>query len=263
MQQHAAVTIAPAHRQLSGNAAASVFANPEFSSHQQIAFCHHAQTGLKAIIAIHDCTLGPALGGCRMWPYASEAEALRDALRLSRGMTYKNSVAGLDLGGGKAVIIADSRKDKTPALIRAFARAVDGLGGRYITAEDVGISQDDAELMAQETAHVRGTQAAGLGDPSPYTAWGVFAGVKATARAALGADTLAGLHVCVQGLGHVGMALAEFLHEAGAKLTVADIYEPNVEDAVRRFGAQRVAAQDAHAVSCDLFAPCALGAMLT
>ncbi len=240
----------------------SIFQNPSFRDHEQVIYCSDAASGLKAIIAIHSTLLGPSLGGTRMWNYASEAEALSDVLRLSRGMTYKNAVAGLDLGGGKAVIIGNSRTDKSPLLIRAFARYVDRLGGHYITAEDVGISLADVEIMAQETDHVRGTRAAGLGDPSPFTAYGVFCGLKATARAAFGTDDLHGVHVCVQGIGQVGMALARFLFEAGAKLTIADINEAAVAKAVAEFGAQSVAPDEAHRAKCDIFAPCALGGAL-
>ena len=244
------------------SATGSVFGNPEFRNHEQIVHCFDADTGLQAIIAIHNTLLGPALGGTRMWAYSSAGEALYDVLRLSRGMTYKNAVAGLDLGGGKAVIIGDSRTGKTPELVRAFARYVDRLGGHYITAEDVGISLADVEEMATETDHVRGTRAAGLGDPSPYTAFGVFSGVKATARAAFGSDDLKGLHVCVQGIGQVGMTLARYLHESGAKLTVADLNETALAAAVSEFGAASVSPLDAHRVDCDIFAPCALGAVL-
>jgi leucine dehydrogenase len=240
----------------------AVFGAQAFDNHEQVVFCADRESGLSAIIAIHDTALGPALGGCRMWPYASEEEALTDALRLSRGMTYKNAVAGLDLGGGKSVIVADAHSDKSEAMIRSFARQVDRLAGRYITAEDVGISIADVDVMAQETAHVRGTTANGLGDPSPYTAWGVFHGLRAAARAAFGSDDLTGRHVAVQGVGQVGLALCRHLHEAGARLTVADVYEPNLQRARQLFGAEVVPAETIHAAECDVFAPCALGAAL-
>lgn len=243
-------------------ATGSIFNHRDFRDHEQIVHCFDAGSGLKAIIAIHSTTLGPALGGTRMWNYASEAEALSDVLRLSHGMTYKNAISGLDLGGGKAVIIGNSKTDKNPDLIRAFARFVDRLSGTYITAEDVGISLADVELMAEETDHVRGTRKAGLGDPSPYTAYGVFAGLRATARAAFGSDDLKGIHVCVQGIGQVGMSLAGFLHEAGAKLTVADINPSAIAQAVEEFGANSIAPDDAHRVDCDIYAPCALGGAL-
>ncbi|SDU36617.1 Glu/Leu/Phe/Val dehydrogenase [Stappia sp. ES.058] len=240
----------------------AVFDHPEFAGHEQVVQGHDAVTGLKTIIAVHDTRLGPALGGCRMWSYASSGEALTDALRLSRGMTYKNALAGLDLGGGKSVIIADPRSEKTPALLRAFGRQVERLSGTYLTAEDVGISADDMEIVAQETAHVRGTSATGLGDPSPYTALGIFVGIKAALRHRFGSDDLSGRTVCVQGLGHVGYLVAELLHDAGARLIVADIHTPSAERAVTAFGATAVPAEAAHAQKADVFAPCALGAVL-
>jgi len=244
------------------SATGSVFGSPDFRDHEQVIHCHDAASGLHAIIAIHNTILGPALGGTRMWAYDSAAEALSDVLRLSRGMTYKNAVAGLDLGGGKAVIIGNSKTDKSPDMIRAFARYVDRLGGHYITAEDVGISLADVELMGTETDHVRGTRESGLGDPSPFTAYGVFSGLKATARAAFGTDDLNGVHVCVQGIGHVGMNLARYLHEAGAKLTVADLNKEAVARAMSDLGAASVTPQEAHRVACDVFSPCALGGAL-
>jgi len=242
--------------------AACVFDHPEFDAHEQIVQGFDAKTGLKTVIAVHDTRLGPALGGCRVWAYADDADALTDALRLSRGMTYKNALAGLDLGGGKAVIIADPRKDKTPELLAAFGRQVDRLGGTYITAEDVGVSDADMEIVAGETPHVRGTRATGLGDPSPYTALGIFVGIKAALMHRFGSDSLEGRTVCVQGLGHVGMGVARLLHEAGATLTVADLHAPAVERAVAEFGATAVAPEAAHAQKADVFAPCALGAVL-
>lgn len=241
---------------------ADVFTHPEFRGHEQVVHGFDAASGLRTIIAVHDTRLGPALGGCRMWAYANGAEALTDALRLSRGMTYKNALAGLDLGGGKAVIIADARKDKSPALLSAFGRQVGRLGGTYITAEDVGISASDMEIVAQETDHVRGTRATGLGDPSPYTALGVFVGIRASLRHRFGSDSLVGRTVCVQGLGHVGMDLARQLHAAGARLIVADLHQPALERAVSDLGASVVAADHAHTAEADVFAPCALGAGL-
>ena len=239
-----------------------MFDHPEFRGHEQVVFGHDRASGLFTIIAVHDTRLGPALGGCRMWAYASSAEALTDALRLSRGMTYKNALAGLDLGGGKAVIIGDARSAKTPDLLAAFGAQVDRLGGTYITAEDVGISAPDMEIVATRTQHVRGTRATGLGDPSPYTALGVFCGIRAALRHRFGSDSLEGHRVCVQGLGHVGMDLAGQLHRAGARLVLADIHKPSLEDAVVRFGAEAVEADHAHAADVDVFAPCALGAGL-
>ncbi|GAA0777042.1 leucine dehydrogenase [Roseibium denhamense] len=231
-------------------------------THEDIVFVQDHTTGLKAIIAVHDTTLGPALGGCRVWPYDKPADALTDALRLSKGMTYKNALAGLDLGGGKAVIIADPRKDKTSAMMESFGRHVERLSGTYITAEDVGVSPDDMEAVARQTAHVRGTQATGLGDPSPYTALGVFEGIKASARHVFGSDDLTNKTVSVQGLGHVGYDVARHLHHAGAKLIVSDIHAPAVAAAVEAFNATATDPLAAHAAEADIFVPCALGAGL-
>lgn len=241
---------------------AVVFDHPEFSEHEDVIFAHDAATGLFAIIAVHDTRLGPALGGCRMWPYDHAGDALTDALRLSRGMTYKNAVAGLPLGGGKAVIIADPKKHKTPELMEAFGRHVDRLGGAYITAEDVGISPEDMEAVARSTEHVRGTRETGLGDPSPYTALGVFAGIQAAARHVYGSEDLGGRTVSVQGLGSVGFGLAGHLHKAGAKLIVSDIDAPAVLRAIDAFDAIAVDPAEAHMAPMDIFAPCALGAGL-
>lgn len=240
----------------------TAFDHPEFRNHEMVSFACDPVTGLKAIIAVHDTTLGPALGGCRIWPYATSEEALTDALRLSSGMTYKNALANLDLGGGKAVILADARKDKTPEMMRAFGAFVERLSGSYITAEDVGVSPEDMEAVAEKTAHVRGTMATGLGDPSPYTALGVFSGIKAAARHALGANDLHGLTVSVQGLGHVGYDLCRHLHAAGAKLIVSDIREDAVAKAVQAFDAEGMNPDDAHQAKADIFAPCALGGSL-
>ncbi|MHA7776351.1 Glu/Leu/Phe/Val dehydrogenase dimerization domain-containing protein [Roseibium sp. M-1] len=240
----------------------AVFDHPETCTHENVVFVQDKQTGLRAVIAVHDTTLGPALGGCRVWPYKNPHDALTDALRLSRGMTYKNSLAGLDLGGGKAVIIADPRKDKSEALMEAFGRHVERLSGTYITAEDVGVSPDDMEAVARHTAHVRGTKATGLGDPSPYTALGVFEGIRASAKFVFGSDDLEGRTVSVQGLGHVGYDVARQLHSAGAKLIVSDIHAPAVLKAIEAFGATAVDPAEAHMVEADIFVPCALGAGL-
>lgn len=240
----------------------AVFDHPETGDHENVVFVQDNDTGLRAIIAVHDTTLGPALGGCRVWPYEKPADALTDALRLSRGMTYKNSLAGLDLGGGKAVIIADPRKDKTPALMEVFGKHVERLSGNYITAEDVGVSPDDMEAVARHTDHVRGTSATGLGDPSPYTALGVFEGIKASAKHVYGSEDLTGRTVSVQGLGHVGYDVARQLHDAGAKLIVSDIHAPAVIRAIEAFGATAVDPGEAHMVAADIFVPCALGAGL-
>ena len=239
-----------------------VFSSPDFDRHEQVVFCHDEASGLKAIIAIHNTSRGPALGGCRMWAYASEEEALTDVLRLSRGMTYKSALANLPYGGGKSVIIGDSRLDKSPALFRAMGAAVQRLAGRYIVAEDVGISVPDVEFMQQETRHVAGTTSGGSGDPSPATAYGVYMGLRAAVKHKLGRDKLEGLTIAVQGLGHVGQYLCRHLAEDGARLIVTDINEPAVQAAMAEFDAQRVAPDEIYAVDCDVFAPCALGAVI-
>lgn len=229
--------------------------------HEQVVFCHDPASGLKAIIAIHDTTLGPALGGTRLWDYKDDEAAITDVLRLSRGMTYKAAIAGLSLGGGKAVIIGDAKKIKTEALFRSFGRFVNTLGGRYITAEDVNINTQDMNHVAMETAYVTGTDG-GSGDPSPVTALGVFHGIRATVRHKLRKDSLAGLRIAVQGCGSVGHFLCGYLAEAGAKLVVADIDERKVRTMVETHGAKAVSVNEIHAADVDVFAPCALGAIL-
>lgn len=246
----------------------SVFSHREFDNHEQVVFCCDAASGLKAIIAIHNTCRGPALGGCRMYPYASEEDAVFDVLRLARGMSYKSALAGLDLGGGKSVIIGDPRRDKSPALLQAMGRFIDSLGGRYIAAEDSGTHVADIKLMGTVTEHVAGIQdkpaADGTrsGDPSPATAYGVFMGIKAAAKYQLGRDDLHGLRVAVQGLGNVGFRLARYLHEAGAQLWVTDIYPEAVQQAVQALGAQAVAPAEIIGLDVDVFAPCALGAVI-
>ncbi len=239
-----------------------IFAHPEFDGHEQVVFGHDAASGLNAIIAIHNTRLGPALGGCRMWPYASEDEALTDVLRLARGMTYKSALAGLAYGGGKAVILGDPRKDKSQALFLAMGRLVDSLGGRYTTAEDVGTSVDDVEVMARATRHVAGTRTAGAGDPSPSTAYGVFVGIRAAVAHKLGRNSLDGVAVAVQGVGHVGYHLCRLLYQAGAWLTVTDIDGVAVERAADEFGAEPVAPAAIYGIPGEVFAPCALGAVI-
>ncbi|MFC3228895.1 Glu/Leu/Phe/Val dehydrogenase [Marinibaculum pumilum] len=241
-----------------------LFDHPEHDGHEAVTFACDRASGLRAIIAVHDRTAGPACGGVRMWAYANEAEALTDVLRLSRGMTLKNVMAGLALGGGKAVILGDARTAKSPGLLRAFGRAVDGLGGRYIAAEDVGMSPADMAVMAEETPHVagRGEAEGGSGDPSPLTALGVFEGIRAAARHATGSDDLADCRIAVQGLGHVGLGLCERLHDAGAALVVADLDRPRLAQAQVRFQAMVVAPHRIHTVGADIFAPCALGGVL-
>ena len=247
----------------------SVFTDPDFDGHEQVVHCHERASGLHAIIAIHSTRLGPALGGIRMYPYADEAGALNDALRLARGMSYKSALAGLPLGGGKSVILGDPRRDKTPALLRAMGEAIERLGGRYVGAEDSGTAVADLQLMAQTTAHVTGLQdKPGLdggvrsGDPSPATALGVFTGIRAAVRHRFGREDLAGLRVAIQGVGSVGHRLAQLLHAAGATLFVSDVWAPNLERALREFGAEPVAPAHIHAAPVDVYAPCALGAVL-
>ncbi len=232
--------------------------------HEQVLFCNDKSTGLRAIIAIHNTVLGPSLGGTRMWPYQSEAEALKDVLRLSRGMTYKSAVAGLHLGGGKAVIIGDSRKDKSEALMRRFGQFVDSLNGRYITAEDVGFSTADIENVAEETEHVSGLPETkgGSGDPSPVTAYGVYMGMKAAAKKAFGSDSLAGKRILVQGVGHVGYNLVENLAKEGAHIAISDIHEDSIAAVSKKHKVEVVPADEVYAYDMDIFAPCALGAVL-
>lgn len=233
--------------------------------YEQLVLCHDKSSGLKAIIAIHDTTLGPALGGTRMWTYASEAEAIEDALRLARGMTYKNAAAGLDLGGGKTVIIGDPRTDKNPEMFRAFGRYIQSLNGRYITAEDVGTTTADMDLINLETNFVTGTSPntpEASGNPSPVTAYGIYQGMKASAMEAFGSASLEGKTIAVQGVGNVAYALCEYLHKEGANLIVADINEAAVKRAVEEFGAKAVGVDEIYGVECDIYAPCALGAVI-
>jgi leucine dehydrogenase len=231
---------------------------------EQVVYNHDPASGLKAIIAIHSTALGPALGGTRFYPYATEDDALRDVLRLARGMSYKAAAAGLDLGGGKAVIVGDPKRIKSEALLRAHGRFVESLGGRYITAEDVGTFSADMDVVARETRFVTGCSVlnGGGGDPSINTAYGVFKGMQAVAGELWRDPDLAGRHVVVQGVGKVGHELCRLLHEAGARLTVADVDLDNVARAVNDFGADTADPPKVHAVTCDIFAPCALGAVL-
>jgi leucine dehydrogenase len=228
--------------------------------HEQLVFWNEPLFGYKGIIAIHDTTMGPALGGTRFWNYASESDAVVDALRLSRGMTYKAAVTGLNLGGGKSVIIGDNKTKDREMIFRAHGRAVESLAGRYITAEDVGTSPDDMEFIAMETEHVVGMT--GLsGDPSPVTAYGVYMGIKSCAHFRYGTDSLEGRHLAVQGLGHVGYYLCKDLAEEGAKLTVSDIDKERVARVVEEFGATAVSTDEIYDVKADIFAPCALGSV--
>lgn len=232
--------------------------------HEQVIFCHDEAAGLRAIIAVHNTTLGPAIGGTRMWDFASEEEALDDVLRLARGMTYKGAVAGLNLGGGKAVIIGDPKKDKSEALFRSFGRFVQGMGGRYITAEDVGTTVQDMEYVRMETRHVTGISRAlgGSGDPSPVTALGVYEGMKASVKRVVGRESLEGLTVAVQGVGHVGYHLCQHLHREGAHMVVADVDPEALRRVTDDFEVEVVPAADICTVPCDILAPCAMGGVL-
>ena len=236
--------------------------HPDYRGHEKVVFGNDAETGLSTIIAVHDTTLGPALGGCRMLPYETLEDALTDALRLSHGMTYKNAMAGLAHGGGKAVIIGDPRKHKSPQLMASFGRHVDRLDGLYITGEDVGLTPADMEQIGFETPHVRGTAEHHRGNPSPYTALGVYHGILAALEHAFADRSVSGRLVSIQGMGQVGYALAQLLHEAGARLVVSDINRIASQRAVRDFGAEAIDPERAHRVRGDVFAPCALGAIL-
>jgi leucine dehydrogenase len=237
-----------------------IFNELNFDDHEQVVFVSEPKSGLKGIIAIHSTKLGPAMGGCRMWNYTSEAQAVNDVLRLSRGMTYKNAVAGLPIGGGKSVIIGNPRTDKTVALFEALGEALERLGGRYITAEDVGTSPADMANVAHKTKYVAGLGASG--DPSPFTALGCFVGAQAAVKHHLKRDSLEGLVVALQGLGNVGYDYARQLSAAGAKLIVADIDEGALQRAQAEFGAQIVPVSAIYDVDADIYAPCALGATL-
>ncbi|MCS7170002.1 MAG: leucine dehydrogenase, partial [Candidatus Kapabacteria bacterium] len=229
--------------------------------HEQVLFCSEPAVGLRAIIAVHDTTLGPALGGVRMWAYPTEEEALEDVLRLSRAMTYKAAVAGLNLGGGKAVIIGDPHTQKSEMLFRAFGRFVDALGGRYITAEDVGTTVADMEWIRMETRFVTGVLE-GSGDPSPFTAHGVFYGIKACAKVVWGSDSLANRTVAVQGAGNVAQNLVEHLVRDGARVFISDIYPEKAQRLCDEVGAIPVSAEEIYDVSCDIFSPNALGGVI-
>lgn len=229
--------------------------------YEQLVFCQDKATGLKAIICIHDTTLGPGLGGTRIWNYEDEDEAIVDVIRLARGMTQKNSAAGLDLGGGKAVIIGDPKEIKSEALFRTFGKYIEGLSGRYITAEDMNTTTQDMAWINTETDYVVGLEGKS-GDPSPVTALGVFRGIQAGANEAFGSDDLQGKIVAVQGLGAVGYTVCEHLHQAGAKLIVTDIVKENIQRTVEDFGATAVDPDEIYGVECDIFAPCAMGAVI-
>ena len=239
-----------------------VFDNLEFDGHEAVLFCHDRPSGLRAIISIHNTNVGPAMGGCRMAAYTSENEALTDVLRLSKGMSYKNIMAGLPFGGGKAVIIANPATDKSPELLKAFAAQVEKLGGHFITGEDVGIGVPDVQVMRTVTPHVRGIPENGPGDPSPMTALGVFESMKVAVQHAFSRDTLRDIGVHVQGLGAVGMRLSALLAEAGAKLVVSDVDSNKCEEAASRFSAEVIATDQWPDADAEIYAPCALGATL-
>ena len=229
--------------------------------HEQLVICNDSSAGYRGIIAVHSTTLGPALGGTRFWQYGSDEEAIVDALRLARGMTYKNAVAGLNLGGGKSVIIGDNKTADREMIFRAHGRFVESLGGRYITAEDVGTSTADMDFVHMETKNVSGL-AGRSGDPSPVTAHGVFRAIQASAKERWGSDDLSTRTVSVQGAGHVGYYLAKELHEAGASLVITDIDAERVKQVVAEFGARSVAPDEIYTVQADIFAPCALGGII-
>ena len=238
-----------------------IFESISKTDHEEVVFCQNKDAGLKAIIAIHNSVLGPALGGLRMWPYATEQDALNDVLRLSRGMTYKAAVSGLNLGGGKAVIIGDPSKDKSEALFRAFGRFVNSLNGRYITAEDVGIDVNDMEHVYRETEFVTGVHQVhgGSGDPSPFTAFGTLQGLMAAMQSQFGNEDVGKYSFAVQGVGHVGMEYVKLLRERGAKVFVTDINTELVQRAVDDYGAEAVASEQIYDVDADVYSPCALG----
>lgn len=240
------------------------FDNVNFDNHEQVVYCNDKHSGLKAIIAIHNTQLGPALGGCRFYPYANENDALTDALRLSRGMTYKAAVAGLNLGGGKSVIIGDPKEIASEHLFRTFSRFVEGLSGRYITAEDVGTNTQYMEWVSHETDFVTGCpiHLGGSGDPSPVTAHGTFVGIKSALKQVTGNDSVAGVKIAVEGVGNVGYNLCKELHEEGAKLLVSDVNPEAVNRAVKEFGATAMKIEDVYGADIDVYAPCALGATL-
>jgi len=241
-----------------------VFGQPSFNDHEQVVFCHDKDTGLKAIIGIHNTTLGPALGGTRMWKYANEWEALNDVLRLSRGMTYKSAISGLNLGGGKAVIIGDAALDKTPELIKRFGEFVNSLSGKYITAEDVGSTTADMDLIRDVTPYVTGISEArgGSGNPSPVTAYGVYMGMKAAAMHQFGSNKLEGKKILVQGTGHVGETLIDYITKEGALVQISDINQDRMEAVAVKYGAAIFTGEDLYSADVDIYAPCALGATI-
>ncbi len=243
---------------------APVFGQLSFDNHEQVVFCNDKDTGLKAIIGIHNTNLGPALGGTRMWNYASEYDALNDVLRLSRGMSFKSAITGLNLGGGKAVIIGDAKTQKSPALMRRFGEFVHSLSGKYITAEDVGMETEDMDTVREVTPFVAGIseEKGGSGNPSPITAYGVFMGMKAAAKYKFGNDNLAGKKVLVQGIGHVGETLVKYITEEGGEVIIADINQERLAEVSAKYGATILEGDNLYGLEVDIYAPCALGATL-
>jgi len=234
------------------------------SGYEQVTVFTDAEAGLKAIVAIHDTTLGPACGGTRIWPYTGEAEALADVLLLARAMTYKSAVAGLDIGGGKSVIIRDARSAKNPSLLRAMGRCIDTMAGEYIAGQDIGTNSHDMAVIRGATKHVAcvNESAGGAGDPSRTTAYGVSCGIRAVLKATNGSDSIGERHIAIQGLGNVGFALAKFCHEAGAQLTVSEIYEPLAAKAAKELDAEVVGVNDIYDVECDVFSPNSIGGVI-
>lgn len=238
-----------------------IFDYLEEYDYEQLIFCHDKKSGLKAIIGIHDTTMGPALGGTRIWDYQSEDDAIMDVLRLSKGMTYKNAAAGLNFGGGKTVIMGDPKKIKSEGLFRALGRYIEGLNGRYITAEDVNTTTEDMDYIHQETDYVVGLEGKS-GNPSPVTAFGVFRGILAAVNSVYGSEDLNGKTIAVQGLGSVGYELCRLLKEAGANLVVTALSKSSIDRVVNEIGAKAVAPDEIYGVECDVFSPCALGAII-
>ena len=239
----------------------SLFDHVEFDNHEQVVYCHDKASGLKAIIAVHSTKLGPAVGGCRLWDYASDDEALKDVLRLSKGMTYKNALAGLTMGGGKSVIIGDPKTIKSEALFLAFGRFLESLGGRYISAEDVNISTGDIMIANRETNYVSGLEGKS-GNPAPFTALGTFLGIKAAVKHKLGLDSVKDVKIAIQGLGSVGLYLCEHLHKEGAKLYVTDINSAAIDKAATEYNATPIGLDEIYGLDVDVYAPCALGATI-
>jgi leucine dehydrogenase len=241
-----------------------IFGHLSFDNHEQIVFCNDEETGLKAIIGIHNTNLGPALGGTRMWNYKNEAEALQDVLRLSRGMSYKAAITGLELGGGKAVIIGDAKTQKTDALMRRFGEFVHSLGGKYYTAEDMGMETRDMDIVREVTPYVTGISESngGAGNPSPITAYGVYMGMKAAAKYKFGTDNLAGKKILVQGIGHVGEDIVAYAAKEGAKIIISDINKELLEKVSKKYGATIHHDLDIYGLDVDIYAPCAMGATI-